>query len=123
MPAFARIVSYRQAHAEQRAYRKQFEQAVLALPKAPSIVFVRYAYGPRGEDRLVDNVPDLASARTWIVHDRGGDNGRLLAVAPNRAAYLYREFRRGDSVEFRIEPLRTAQASAAADSSNTPPPD
>jgi hypothetical protein len=109
VPAFARVLSYRRAHAEHRAYRQRFEQAVAALPPMPSVVFVRYASDHDSEERLVDNVPDLSSARTWIVHDRGADNTRLLALAPNRAAYLCRERRRGDQLEFTMERLPDAQ--------------
>jgi hypothetical protein len=37
------------------------------------------------------NEPDLAGARIWVVHDRGPDNARLLALAPDRVPYLYDE--------------------------------
>jgi hypothetical protein len=40
---------------------------------------------------LIRNGPDVASAPTWIVYDRGADNVRLRAVDPSRAAYLYDE--------------------------------
>jgi hypothetical protein len=109
-PTFDRIASYRRAHAEQRAYRVRFEKAISALPDSSSIVFVRYAAG-HGEERLVENVPDLSSARTWIVHDLGPENARLLALAPSRSAYLYVETVRGDSIAFRLEPFQGAQSS------------
>jgi hypothetical protein len=114
-PAGKRIATYRHAHAEQRVYRERFQRTLAALP-APSIVFVRYAPG-HGEERLIENVPDLSSARTWIVHDRGVENARLLALAPNRVAYLFHEALHRDSVDFRIEPIASTQSE---DRSNRP---
>jgi len=112
VPTIERIASYRRAHAEQRVYRERFERALAALPAIASIVIVKYAPG-HGEERLVDNVPDLWSAKVWIVHDRGAENARLRALAPNRVPYLYRELRRGDSIEFRIDPFIAAQPGTA----------
>jgi hypothetical protein len=34
------------------------------------------------------NEVDLASARSWIVYDRGADDKRLLALAPDRTPYV-----------------------------------
>jgi hypothetical protein len=104
VPGLSRVLSYRHVHAEQRIYRQRFETAVAALPNVPSVVFVRYAPGS-GNEGLVENVPDLSSAVTWIVHDRGAENARLLALAPRRVAYLYYESEKGDTTDFRIERL------------------
>jgi hypothetical protein len=118
-PLPARVTSYRRAHAEHRRYRAQFQHAVGAVPAAGSIVFVRYAPG-HGEERLVDNVPDLNSARTWIVHDRGPENARLCALAPGRRPYIYLERLSGGQYDFRIEPLGM-QAMAKGSGKGDPP--
>jgi hypothetical protein len=104
VPGLSRVLSYRRVHAEQRIYRERFKHAVAALPNAPSVLFVRYAPGS-GHEGLVENVPDLSSAVTWIVHDRGAENAKLLALAPRRVAYLYYELGKGDTTDFRIERL------------------
>ena len=57
----------------------------------PSVVFVRYATDRPVRRSLVRNPPDYATARMWSVYDRGTDNARLLALAPERTAYLYDE--------------------------------
>jgi len=73
------------------AYHESFQAVLSQMPAGKSIVFVRY--GPHHLDglSLVRNVPDLASAPTWTVYDRGRDNERLLRLAPERAAYLFDE--------------------------------
>jgi len=87
-------VARRQKEAEgpgQRAFRR----IVAEIPEPKAIVFVRY--GPNHNATfdvhfpLVDNEPDLPKARVWIVYDRGPDNARLRAIAPDRAPYLYDE--------------------------------
>ena len=103
-PALGRVRFYRGAHASQREYHERFQRAVAALPNAPSIVFVRYAPG-HGEERLVENVPDLGSASPWIVHDCGADNRRLLAFAPSRVPYVYREWIGTTGLSFALTPL------------------
>ena len=66
-----------------------FRQAVDALPDARAVVFVRYAPGEGCQQNLIQNDPPLATARTWIVNDRGADDARLLRIAPDRAPYVY----------------------------------
>jgi hypothetical protein len=72
---------------------RRFAERARALDAGPLIVFVRY--GPRHavHQSLIANEPDLARARVWTVHDRGADNGRLMAAFPDRAAYLFDEGR------------------------------
>lgn len=73
------------------APRERFEAQVARLPTSSSIVFVRP--GPQHSPLrgLVVNRADWATAPAWIVHDRGVDNLRLQAVAPERRSYLYDE--------------------------------
>jgi hypothetical protein len=60
-------------------------------------VFVRYAENHIFHRSLISNPADLAAAPSWIVYDRGADNARLEALAPDRVPYLYIE--RGDSLQ------------------------
>jgi len=73
---------------------RTFVASVAALPKRPNIVFVRYA-SDRGAGALhislVANGGVLDASPSWIVHDRGNENRRLLLATPNRTAYLYDE--------------------------------
>ena len=57
----------------------------------PGIVFVRYMPTHYIHESLVANDPDLASARLWIVFDRGAENQKLIALAPERTTYLFDE--------------------------------
>ncbi len=68
-----------------------FREAVTRLERSPNIVFVRYAERRNMHLALVANEGDLARAHSWVVHDRGADNARLMALAPGRTAYLYDE--------------------------------
>jgi hypothetical protein len=46
-----------------------------------------------GHFSLVENVPDLDRARTWVVYDRGVENEALLRLAPDRTPYLFDQAR------------------------------
>jgi hypothetical protein len=67
-----------------------FRDMVRALP-GRSIVFVRYGPNHVMHFSLIANPPDYQAAQAWIVYDRGDDNRRLMAIAPDRVAYLYLE--------------------------------
>jgi hypothetical protein len=107
VPALARVWTYRHAHAAFRQYHERFLSAVASLPSPRSIVFVRYASG-HGEEKLVENVPDLATAPAWLVHDCGTHNAALTALAPDRVPYLYREFRDSTGFSFTMSRLDEA---------------
>ena len=72
-------------------YPRAFAKAVAAIPDPKAIIFVRY--DPRHDPNfsLIANPPDYREARVWIVYDRGADNARLLALAPDRVPYLFDE--------------------------------
>jgi hypothetical protein len=72
---------------------------VLRTAPANSIVFVHYPPAQNPHHALTRNEPDLHEARSWVVYDRGADNERLLAMAPDRQPY------RLDVATFRLEPL------------------
>ena len=77
------------------AHSVLFRTGVANLPKQPNIVFVRYAEPDRRNMHLslVANDGDLERARSWIVHDRGADDLRLISAASGRTPYLYDEAR------------------------------
>src|SRR3712207_901288 len=54
-----------------------------------SIVFIDYGRNHPPDLSLVWNVPDLASARSWLAYDRGTDNLRLMRLAPERRAFVF----------------------------------
>ena len=70
---------------------RAFHAAVSALPRTPNIIFVRYAARRSMHISLVANLGGPDRAPSWIVHDRGADNARLMATAPGRTAYLFDE--------------------------------
>lgn len=80
-------------------YHRYFNELVAAIPAPKSIVFVRYRPTHVAHYSLVRNVADIASARAWVVYDRGSDNERLLRLAPDRVPYLF------DETELSITPL------------------
>jgi hypothetical protein len=70
---------------------RRFRDDVAKLPKKPNIVFVRYAPRRSMHISLVDNRGMLQDADSWIVHDRGADDLRLLGLANGRTAYVFDE--------------------------------
>ena len=70
---------------------RSFQAAVRGLPKRPNLIFVRYAERRSMHISLVANAGVLDGAASWIVHDRGPENARLMAAAPGRTAYLFDE--------------------------------
>lgn len=83
---------------------RQFLQAVDSLPGSRNLVFVRYSPDGACQQNLIQNRPPLATARTWIVGDRGADDVRLLRAAPDRAPYLF------DATLGTMQPLAAASA-------------
>lgn len=69
---------------------QRFEKVTAGIHE-PSLVFVRYALGHRMHRSLIRNPDDYESALIWTAYDRGADNARLMALAPNRVAYVYDE--------------------------------
>lgn len=76
-----------------RTYQRDFVKAVRSIPVEKSIVFVRYGPNHNPHLSLVYNEPWLDDARTWIVYDRGPDNLRLMAKAPDRMPLLFDQAR------------------------------
>ena len=79
-------------------FHRQADQLVRSAPPH-SMLFVRYPPTQSPHFAITRNEPDLAHARSWVVHDRGAENQRLEAVAPDRQPYLL------DMGTLRLEPL------------------
>ena len=82
------------------AFHRRADQLVRRAPPH-SILFVRYGSTQSPHFAITRNEPDLAEARSWVVYDRGADNDRLAALAPDRKVYVL------DMEALRLEPLRT----------------
>ncbi|NUO62167.1 MAG: hypothetical protein HOQ11_16355 [Gemmatimonadaceae bacterium] len=85
------VANAHEASEMRESYQLAFQQAIAKIPDPKSIVFVRYAPDHNPHLSLIYNEPDLAEARHWIVYDRGGENARLLQLAPGRVGYLFDE--------------------------------
>ena len=81
----------RRLEAAIQSYHLDFRQRTAEIPDKRAIVFVRYAPWHNVHTSLIANDPDLADARLWVVYDRGAENVKLAALAPDRAAYVYDE--------------------------------
>jgi hypothetical protein len=86
-------VTMRQVRAQIAGDHEFYDAFVRLVPRAPegAIVFVRYAPTHNDGLSLVRNVPDFDDAPVWTAYDRGEENARLMAMAPERAAYLFDE--------------------------------
>ena len=76
---------------EDHAYYDAFASVVRRIPEARAVVFVHYSAKHPDGLSFVRNVPDLDRAPVWTVYDRGAENARLLAIAPDRAPYVFDE--------------------------------
>jgi hypothetical protein len=92
IPATIVLPRYRAAWQRTTTYQRRFTTALgLIERESPrSIVFVDYGRNHDVHSSLVWNMPDLATAKTWIAHERGRDDLRLMRLAPDRRAYIFR---------------------------------
>jgi hypothetical protein len=90
-PATHEVRYARRLEATIQSYHVDFRQRTAEIPDKRAIVFVRYAPWHNVHTSLIANDPDLADARLWVVYDRGPENAKLAALAPDRAAYVYDE--------------------------------
>jgi hypothetical protein len=81
------------------AAQTAFAREVKRIP-TPAIVFIRYSQNHVVHASYVANDPQLAKAPVWLVYDRGDDDARLRAVAPQRRAFLF------DEATWRMVPLQ-----------------
>ena len=89
--AASAVVRARRTFRRESAYFRSFRSLVDSIPEQRAIVFVRYRPDHFPHHSLIDNDPDLAAAKTWIVYDRGPENALLVNVAAGRVPYLYDE--------------------------------
>jgi hypothetical protein len=85
------LVALDRGLARRREYARGFLTLVKRIPEPKAIVFVRYAPDHYIHRSLIVNQPDWERAHVWIVYDRGPDNARLVALAPDRAPYVFDE--------------------------------
>ena len=94
LPALPQLWFARAAVQERLADQTAFRRALETIFNRKTVVFVRYSPAHDPHRELVSNDPDLATARAWVVHDRGARNEELMRLAPDRVAYLYDEARK-----------------------------
>jgi hypothetical protein len=92
IPATIVLPRYRAAWQRTTVYQRRFMTALSLIERESprSIVFVDYGRDHDVHASLIWNVPDLAAAKTWIAYERGPDDLRLMRLAPDRRAYVFR---------------------------------
>jgi dolichyl-phosphate-mannose-protein mannosyltransferase len=81
------LLRVRAAIDQRNAFHRAADSALASLPPGKAIVFVRHPSLYNPHLALTRNEPDLRTAQTWVVYDRGAENAALRALAPDRAAY------------------------------------
>jgi hypothetical protein len=74
-----------------QSYHLLFRELIARIPDDRAIVFVRYSPRHISNISFIANGPDIAHAHLWVVYDRGAENAKLAALAPERATYLFDE--------------------------------
>ncbi len=82
---------------------RMFRDSVSAIRPGRAIVFVHFGPGEGCGQNLIENAPPLATARTWIVHDRGSSDADLIRLAPDRVPFLF------DTKSWQMRPYTTLQ--------------
>jgi len=92
-PAWVTMHQVRAQITTDHQYYDAFQGSLPPLPDSTSraLVFVRYSRGHNDGLSLVRNVPDLNGEAIWVAYDRGAENTKLMAIAPNRVPYLFDE--------------------------------
>ena len=92
IPATIVLPRYRAAWQRTTTYQRRFTTALWVVERESprSIVFVDYGRDHDVHSSLVWNVPNTATAKTWIAHERGPDDLRLMRLAPDRRSYIFR---------------------------------
>lgn len=83
-----RLVRAREQQETMRIVPRELARAIDSIP-GPAILFVLSGPAHRPYESYVVNEPDLERSRVWVVQDRGEDNRRLVAFAPERTAYTF----------------------------------
>jgi hypothetical protein len=92
IPAMIVLPRYRAAWQRTTTYQRRFMTALAFIERESprSIVFVDYGRNHDVHASLIWNVPDPTTAKTWIAYERGPDDLRLMRLAPERKAYIFR---------------------------------
>ena len=85
---------------QRAAYTRAFARTLGAIHEPKAVVFLRYHPRHNPHRSLIENPPDFGRARIWVARDRGEDNLRLIAGAPDRVPYLFDE---ASDTLFRLE--------------------
>lgn len=95
------LMPHRHRWQQNISYQRRFVTALRIIEGVSprSIVFIDYGRVDKPDLSLVWNVADLETARTWLAYHRGSDNFRLMRLAPERRAFIYR------ADEGRVTPL------------------
>ena len=92
LPGVAALKLIRAQHRVDTVPLARFANLVASIHERRAVVFVRYGAMHNAHTTLVRNVANSAHERVWVVYDRGdSENARLLALAPDRTAYLFDE--------------------------------
>jgi hypothetical protein len=92
IPGMAALQMIRVQHGDDRRKLGGFDNLLASIHDRRAIVFVRYAPAHDANTTFVRNVANLQEERIWVVYDRGdAENARLVALAPERKAYLFDE--------------------------------
>ena len=94
LPGLTALRIIRGQHVGDRADVARFDKLLASIHDPRAVVFVRYAAMHNPHTTFVRNVANPEAAHIWVVYDRGdAENARLLALAPDRTAYLFDEQR------------------------------
>jgi hypothetical protein len=92
------LMRVRAAIDQRNGFHRRAAQILRNAP-AHSILFVRYPSPHNPHFAVTRTEPDLSAARAWVVYDRGAENARLEAIAPDRKPYVL------ELSTFHLEPL------------------
>jgi hypothetical protein len=92
----------RREHHRIRLVYREFELARQRISAPRAVLFVHYAPAHDPNVSYVKNVLDPSTEPVWVVFDRGPEeNAKLLALAPDREAFIFDEDR---NATFRYDP-------------------
>jgi hypothetical protein len=104
VPVVPALRLVRAAHVRSQGMLDAFDAVPRAITDRRALLFVHYKPTHDPNVSFVRNSLALAAERVWVVRDRGpAENARLMAMSPERTAYLFDE---EQSALFRYDPAR-----------------
>jgi hypothetical protein len=91
VPVASEAWVWRHKHQEDSRYYTEFNEMVDALPKNPTVIFVRYAPRLQAHPNVVQNSPRLGDEPIWIVNDLGARDPELMRFAGPRVPLYFNE--------------------------------